>query len=116
VNDSLTYNSVVHDLSYKDKAESLRQSSARGINTPDRMYVRSQPYTDSVTKVPGTRYTVRFDRHDLDGNNAKIVSSAYAVFLVPETVTTAQYDVIVATFKAAIANADLVADVLNNEK
>lgn len=114
--DSLTFNSVVHELSYKDKNESLRQSSARGINTPDQMFVRSQPYTDSVTKVPGTRFVVRFDRHDLDPSSAKIISSAYAVFLVPSTVTTAQYDVIVATFKAAIANADLVADVLNNEK
>jgi hypothetical protein len=116
VTDSLTFNSVVHDLSYKDKNESLRQSTARGINTPDKLWVRSQPYVDSATKVAGNRYTVRFDRHDLDANNAKIISSAYVVLMVPETVTTAQYDVIVATFKAAIANADLLADVLNNEK
>ena len=116
MNDSLTFNSVVHELSYKYKAESLRQSTARGINTPDKLFVRSQSYVDSVTKVPGTRYTARFDRHDLDANNAKIVSSAYVVILVPETVTTAQLDVVVATFKAAIANADFIADVLNNEK
>jgi hypothetical protein len=116
VNDSLTINSVVHALSYKDKAESLRQSVARGITTPDRMFVRSQAYTDSVTKVAGNRYTMRFDRHDFDANNAKIISSAYVVFMVPETVTTAQFDVLVATFKAAIAHADYVTGVLNNEK
>lgn len=114
--DSLTFNSVVHELSYKDKSESLRQSTTRGINTPDKLFVRSQAYTDSVTKVPGTRYVARFDRHDTDANNAKIISSVYVVLQVPETVTTAQYDVIVATFKAAIANADFIADVLNNEK
>jgi hypothetical protein len=116
VTDSPTINSVVFTLSYKDKAESLRQSVARGINTPDRMIVRSQAYVDSVTKVPGNRYTLRFDRHDLDANNAKIISSAYVVLMVPETVTTAQLDVLVATFKAGIAHADYVAGVLNNEK
>jgi hypothetical protein len=114
--DSPTINSVVFTLSYKDKNESLRQSSARGINTPDQMIVRSQPYTDSVTKVPGTRYVLRFDRHDLDANLAKIISSAYVVFQVPSTVTTVQHDVLVATLKAGIAHADYVAGVLNNEK
>lgn len=114
--DSPTINSVVFTLSFKDKEESLRQSTARGINTPDKMIVKSQDYVDSVTKVAGKRYTLRFDRHDLDASNAKIVSSAYVVFQVPGTVTTVQYDVLVATFKAAIAHADYVAGVLNNEK
>jgi len=116
VNDNLTYNSVVHNLSYKDKAESMRQSIARGITTPDRLFVRSAPYTDSVTKVPGTRYSIRFDRHDVDVNSQKIISSIYAVLMVPQTVTSVQFDVLVATFKAGIADASLVAAVLNNEK
>lgn len=114
--DSPTINSVVFTLAYKDKEESLRQSTARDINTPDKMIVRSQAYVDSVTKVPGRRYTLRFDRHDLDANNAKIVSSAYVVFMVPETVTSTQLNVLVATFKAAIAHADYVTGVLNDEK
>jgi hypothetical protein len=46
----------------------------------------------------------------------KIVSSAYFVIAVPETVTQAQLDVVVATFKAGVADASLVANILNNEK
>jgi hypothetical protein len=107
---------VVFTLSYKDKEDSLRQSIARGINTPDQMIVKSQAYTDSVTKVPGNRYVLRFDRHDLDATTQKIITSCYAVFQVPGTVTQAQLDVVVATFKAGIAHADYVAGVLNNEK
>lgn len=114
--DSPTINSVVFTLSFKDKEESQRQSIARGITTPDQMIVKSQDYTDSKTKVPGKRYTLRFDRHDLDASNQKIISSAYCVFQVPSTVTSAQYDVLVATFKAAVAHADYVAGVLNDEK
>lgn len=114
--DDLTYNSVVFKKSFDEKDNSLRQSTARGVNTPDQMVIRSQPYTDSATKVAGFRYTIRFDRHDLDANEQKIISSAYCVIAVPETVTQAQLDVVVATFKAAIANADLVTAVLNNEK
>jgi hypothetical protein len=37
-------------------------------------------------------------------------------FAVPETVTTVQYDVLVATLKAAVAHADYIAAALNNEK
>jgi hypothetical protein len=116
MNADLTFNSVVFKKSYDAQNESLRQSTARALNTPDRMIVRSQPYTDSVTKVPGVRYTIRFDRYDLDATSTKILSSAYVVFAVPETVTQAQFDVLVATFKAGIADANLVTNVLNNEK
>jgi hypothetical protein len=114
--DSPTINSVVFTLAFKDENKSLRQSTARGINTPDRMIVQSQSYVDSVTKVPGTRYALKFERHDLDALTQKIISTATVTFAVPSTVTTAQYDVIVATLKAAVAHADYVAAVLNNEK
>lgn len=113
---NLTFNSVVFKHSYDNKDESQRQSIARAINTPDVLIIKSQDYIDSATKVPGRRYTVRFDRHDIDANLVKIVSSAYLVIAVPSTVTQAQLDVVVATFKAGVANADLIAAVLNNEK
>jgi hypothetical protein len=114
--DNPTINSVVFTLSFKDSDKSLRQSNARGINTPDRMIVQSQPYTDSVTKVAGTRYALKFERHDLDATSQKIISTATVTFAVPETVTTVQYDVLVATLKAAVAHADYIAAALNNEK
>jgi hypothetical protein len=116
MNADLTFNSVVFKKSYDAQNESLRQSVARALNTPDQLIIKSQPYVDSKTKVSGNRYTIRADRYDLDATNQKILSSAYAVFAVPETVTQAQFDVLVATFKAAIADANLVTNVLNNEK
>lgn len=112
----LTFNSVVFKKTFDTKDESQRQSIARGVNTPDALIIKSQDYTDSTTKVAGRRYTGRFDRHDIDANLQKIITSAYFVIAVPATVTQAQLDVVVATFKAGVANADLVANILNNEK
>lgn len=115
MNADLTFNSIVHAKSYDAKGESLRQSTARGINTPDKLVVKSQSYVDSATKVPGQRFTGRVDRVDLDANNVSITTSAYFVIAVPATATQAQVDSVVATFKAVVANADFIADVLNGE-
>lgn len=116
MNADLTFNSVVFKKTFDLKEESQRQSIARAQNTPDLLIIKSQDYVDSSTKVAGRRFTGRIDRHDLDANNQKIVTSAYFVIAVPSTVTQAQLDVVVATFKAAVANADLIANILNNEK
>jgi len=117
MNNDLTYNSVVFEKSFDNEAKSLRQSTARGINDPDQMTVASQPYVDSVTQVAGTRYTVRFDRHDHEAVTArKYISSMYLVIAVPEAENSTDLAVLVATFKAAVANADLIGDVLNGER
>jgi len=116
MNADLTFNSVVLKKQYDNKEESQRQSIARGINTPDQLILRSSSYVDSVTKVPGQRFLIRFDRQDIDANLQKIITSVYAVIAVPSTVTQAQLDVVVATFKAGIADANLVADVLAGQK
>jgi hypothetical protein len=116
MNADLTFNSVVFKKTFDLKDESQRQSTTRGVNTPDLLIIKSQDYVDSVTKVAGKRYTGRFDRHDIDATLQKIVSSAYFVIAVPGTVTQAQLDVVVATFKAGVADANLVVNILNNEK
>lgn len=116
MNADLTFNSVVFKKQYDNKEESQRQSIARGINTPDQLIIRSTNYVDSVTKVPGQRFLLRFDRQDIDANLQKIISSAYLVVAVPSTVTQAQLDVLVATLKAGVADANLVADVLAGQK
>lgn len=116
MNADLTFNSVVFAKQYDLKEESARQSIARGINTPDQLIIRSTDYVDSKTKVPGQRFVIRVDRHDIDANVQKIISSAYVVFAVPSTVTQAQLDVVVATFKAAVADASLVSNVLAGQK
>jgi hypothetical protein len=109
----LTFNSVVFKKAWDDPDKgSLRQSIARGINTPDKLIVKSQDYVDSATGVAGRRYTSRVDRVDIDANVKEIISSLYFVVAVPKTVTQAQLDVVVATFKAVVADANFVSNVL----
>lgn len=116
MNADLTFNSVVFKKSYDSKDESLRQSTARGINEPDQLIIRSQDYVDSATKVAGKRYLIRVDRHEIDANLQKIIQSMQIVIAVPETALTADLDVLLATFKAAVADSALLAAVLNGEK
>jgi hypothetical protein len=115
MNADLTYNSVVFAHAYDVEGRHVRISKARAINTPDTLTIQNAAYVDSKTKVPGIRYNIRFDREDLDPDSRKILSSAYLVIAVPETVTDAQLDVLVATLKAAVANADLIDDVLEGQ-
>lgn len=113
MNADLTFNSVVFKKAWDDPDKgSLRQSITRGINTPDKLIIKSQSYVDSATEVAGQRFTGRVDRVDIDANTQEIVSSAYFVIAVPKTVTQAQLDVVVATFKAVVADANFVVDVL----
>jgi hypothetical protein len=111
-----TYNSIAFIKSYDKDNLSKRQSTTRGINTPDVMTIQSQDYVDSVTKLPGRRFTCKLTRHDLDANNAPIQSHASMTFSVPSTVTSAQFAVLVATFRAMVADADHIEDILNDEK
>lgn len=116
MNADLTFNTVVFAKQYDNELQSLRQSVARDINTPDQLVIRSSSYTDSQTKVAGTQFNFRVDRHDLDANLAKIISSVSSTIRVPSTVTTAQLNTLIATWKAAVADADLVTKILNGEK
>lgn len=116
MNADLTFNTIVFKKSYDKEDESKRASSARGINTPDELIIRSQNYVDSATKVAGKRYTGRIDRHDVDANLQKIVTSVYFVVAVPETAAQASVDNVIATFKAVVADAGFMTAVLNQEK
>lgn len=116
MNADLTFNTIVFKKSYDLKEESLRQSTTRAINTPDKLVIKSQAYVDSATKIAGQRYTGRVDRVDIDANLKQIVTSMYFVIAVPETAAQAAVDNVVATFKAVVADANFVVNVLNNEK
>lgn len=116
MNADLTFNTIVFKKSFDEKDGSERQSTARGVNTPDRLIIKSQSYVDSATKVAGTRYTARVDRHDVDANVDPIITSAYLVVAVPETAAQASIDNVIATFKAVVADASFMTAVLNNEK
>jgi len=116
MNADLTFNSIVFKKTFDLKDLSERQSTTRGVNTPDKLIIKSQEYVDAGTKVPGKRFTGRVDRTDIDANLQSITTSAYFVIAVPSTATQAQLDNVVATFKAAVADANLIVNVLNNEK
>lgn len=115
MNDSLTFNSIVHTKQYDNELRGVRQSSARGINTPDVLTVQNQAYIDSKTKVPGKRFTSRIDRHNVDTNGTPYVVSFYVVAAIPQLATSTDVSVALATFKAAIADADHMTQVLNGE-
>jgi hypothetical protein len=116
MNADLTFNTIVFAKSYDLKEESLRQSVARGVNTPDKLVIKSQDYVDSATKVAGQRFTGRVDRVDIDANLQEITTSAYFVIAVPKTATQTQIDNVVATFKAVVADANFVTQVLGGQK
>jgi len=115
MNASLTFNSIVHDKSFDEKGLGVRQSTARGINIPDVLTVRNQGYVDSATKIAGQRYTARVDRHNVDANGTPYVTSFYVVAAIPVLATSTDVSTSLATFKAAVADADFLADVLNSE-
>jgi len=115
MNADLTFNTIVFKKSFDLKGESERKSIARGINSPDKLIIKSQDYVDSATKVPGKRFTVRVDRVDVLADLSTIVTSMYFVLAVPSTATQAYVDNVVATFKAAVADATLIPAVENGE-
>lgn len=115
MNADLTFNTIVFKKSFDEKDGSRRRSTTRGVNTPDDLTIKRQAYTDSATKVTGTRHTGRVDRYDLDANNDLIVTSAYFVLAVPSTAAQASIDNVVTTFKAVVADASFIAGVLNGE-
>lgn len=113
---NLTFNTIVFKKTFDEKDASERRSSTRGVNTPDMLNIKSQDYIDSVTKVAGRRFTCRVDRVDTDANGQSFTTSAYAVIAVPSLATQAQLSNVVTTFKAVVADANLLNDVVNNEK
>lgn len=116
MNADLTFNTIVFKKSFDEKGASERRSTTRGINTPDVLAIKSQDYVDSTTKVAGKRFTGRVDRIDVDANGVSYTTSAYFVVAVPGLATQTQVDNVIATFKAAVADANFITGILNNEK
>jgi hypothetical protein len=116
MNADLTFNTIVFKKSFDEKDGSERRSTARGINTPDVMTIRSQTYVDSETKVSGTRYTAQIQRHTIDALLNTIKTIGQLTLMVPSTALSADTTDVVTTFKAVVADASFIAAVLNNEK
>jgi hypothetical protein len=116
MNADLTFNTIVFKKSFDENGGSERRSTTRGINTPDLMTIRSQTYTDSETKVKGTRYTVQIVRVTLDVNLVPIKTISQFVYQVPGTALAADVTDVTTTLKAVVADASFIPAVLNNEK
>jgi len=116
MNADLTFNTIVYKKSYDEVDGSLRQSIARGVNTPDKLVLKSQDYVDSTNKVPGRRHTFSVDRVDIDANLAPIQTRVYGTVVIPSTSSQAALDNVIATFKAVVADAGFLTSVTNNEK
>lgn len=116
MNADLTFNSVVFKKSFDSPDLSLRQSTARAINTPDTMTIRSQDYVDSKSKISGRRHSVRVGRTFLDANLVLGEVSWNLTAQVAGNASNTDITTSLATLKAAVADADLLTNVLNNEK
>lgn len=93
MNSNLTIDTLSFNQVYSDKSGSLRRETSRGVNLPTELKIAHQPYTDSATKLPGTRSLARFDRtvELTDGKTA--VVSAYLVVTVPSDTAIVSADV-----------------------
>jgi len=116
MNADQTYNSVVFKKSYDNETTSLRQSIARGINEPDQLTIRNQTYVDSKTKVQGQRFNIRVGRVDIDANLVPVETSFAVTIQIPSTAVQGDVDVVLATFKALVADASFLSNVMNSEK
>lgn len=113
----LTFNSIVFKKAWDNQTESLRRSTARGINAPDELQIRSQSYVDSTTKIAGTRYNGTVTRVVIDAlTGLPYRTQFYFVLAVPGNAVAGDITAITATFKAAVADTDLIAAVLNGER
>lgn len=93
MDNNLTISTLVFKHVFSDKDGSLRREVSRGINLPTEMSIRRQKYVDSVTKVPGTRTSLRFDKTvaGTDGKPVKVFANL--VVGVPEDAEVTSTDV-----------------------
>jgi hypothetical protein len=112
----LTFNTIVFKKAWDNQTGSERRSTTRGINTPDLLLVKHQDAVQPQNKLPMKRHLVRVERHNTDAADAvAYVTSFYVVAEVSERATSTDVSTALATFKAAVADADLLAAVLNSE-
>jgi hypothetical protein len=119
MNATLTFNTVAFEESLAPKGFSgaFRQSSARGgYANPDVLSIDAQPYTDSATKVTGVRRTARIDGYYVSASGVRHDIAMYVVLAIPDVATSTDVGTVLTTFKAMVADANFLADVLNNER
>ncbi len=63
MNQDLTVSALSFKMQYSDKTGSLRRETSRGINLPEIMQIKHQPYKDSATGRPGVQSALIFEYH-----------------------------------------------------
>lgn len=58
---NLTISALTFTQRFSDKEQSLREEISRGMNLPERMFIKHQSYVDSATKRPGTQSALIFE-------------------------------------------------------
>jgi hypothetical protein len=94
MNANLTISTLSFEQKYSDATGSLRVETSRGVNLPEKLFIRSQQITDGKTKLPATLTTIVFERHlALTGGSIGPVSAKLSV-VVPQDVLVTSSDVL----------------------
>lgn len=112
-----TYNAIAFEYAGPTSDGGIkRQSVARALNKPDVMITRNQDARDSVTDVATKRANLRYEYWNVDsasGKRYRVVASV--VLEVPELAVTADLTATLATFRAMMADADLLEDLAHQQ-
>lgn len=84
MNNDITVSGLAYKLIYSDLSGSLRRETSRGATLPTELLIKHQKYTDSATKVSGTRSLVRFDHYMTMTDGIIRPVSFYAVLARPD--------------------------------
>lgn len=81
MDNNLTISTLSFNQQYSDLSGSLRREVSRGMNLQERMYVKHQKYTDSVTKREGYQSVLifEFDKALADGTIATVARATLKV-------------------------------------
>jgi hypothetical protein len=101
MNAALTLSTLTFNLAYSDKTGSERREVSRGVNLPEVLSIKHQPYVDAASKLPGVRSVVRLDRHVAISDGRILPVSAYLVVTVPNDALITSSDVLAAVERIA---------------
>jgi hypothetical protein len=94
MNANLTIDTLSFNQVYSDQAGSLRREVSRGVNLPTELKIAHTDYTDSSTKLKGTRSLVRFDRKVELSTGVIAPVSAYVVVTRPTDADVTSTDIL----------------------
>lgn len=93
--DTLTISGLTFNLSSSDSVKgSQRREVSRGVNLPEVLTIKHQPYVDSATKKAGVRSVIRLDRYVTGSDGYPIAPECHLVIGVPSDALITSADVL----------------------